>query len=73
MRKSEALQLLGGTPASAASAIGITPQAVYAWPEELPATIADRVLAALYRKQQAEAEAPKTPKRRRTDHPKAAA
>lgn len=73
MRKSEALKLLGGTPAAAASAIGITPQAVYAWPEELPPTIADRVLAALYRQQQADAEAAKSPKRRKTDHPKAAA
>lgn len=49
MKKSEALELLGGTPASAARAIGITPSAVSQWPDELPAAIADRVQAALWR------------------------
>lgn len=43
--------MLGGTVTAAAAAIGITPQAVTQWPEELPARIADRVYAALARKQ----------------------
>ena len=50
MRKAEAIDLLGGTVASAASAIGITFQAVDKWPDELPARIEDRVLAAWVRK-----------------------
>lgn len=54
MKKSEALELLGGTPKLAAAAIGITVQAISQWPDELPATISDRVQAALWRKQQAE-------------------
>lgn len=51
MHKSQALDMLGGTVTAAAAAIGITPQAVTQWPEELPARIADRVYAALARKQ----------------------
>jgi hypothetical protein len=51
MLKSEAITLLGGTPSAAAEAIGITPQAVNDWPDELPRRIEDRVLAALYRKE----------------------
>lgn len=49
MLKTDAIQLLGGTATSAAEAIGITPQAVFDWPDELPPRIEDRVLAALYR------------------------
>lgn len=49
MLKAKAIELLGGTPAAAASAIGITSQAVSDWPDELPQRIADRVLAALWR------------------------
>lgn len=49
MRKDKALELLGGTTASAAKAIGMTYQAVYKWPDELPPRIADRVLAAVAR------------------------
>ena len=49
MLKTEAIKLLGGSPTAAASAIGITPQAVSQWPDELPERIADRVYAALAR------------------------
>lgn len=50
MLKSKAIELLGGTTASAAAAIGVTYQAVDKWPEDLPPRIEDRVLAALARK-----------------------
>jgi len=49
MRKSHAIQLLGGTVTQAATAIGINPQAVSQWPDTLPPRIADRVQAALWR------------------------
>ena len=49
MLKTEAIELLGGTIASAADAIGVTYQAVDKWPEDLPPRIADRVQAALWR------------------------
>jgi len=50
MLKSDAIRLLGGTNTSAAEAIGITQSAVSQWPDVLPPTIADRVIAALARK-----------------------
>ena len=50
MNKAKAIELLGGTVASAAEAIGVTVQAVSQWPDPLPDRIADRVLAALARK-----------------------
>ncbi len=50
MRKDKAIELLGGTTATAAEAIGISYQAVDKWPDELPRRIEDRVLAALYRR-----------------------
>lgn len=52
MRKSEAIELLGGSVPAAAEAIGITYQAVDKWPDELPDRITDRVQAALWRKSQ---------------------
>lgn len=55
MQKAEAIQQLGGSIPAAAKAIGVSYQAVNQWPEVLPARIVDRVQAALYRKQQAEA------------------
>lgn len=55
MTKDEAINLLGGSVAKAAEAIGINSQAISQWPRELPARLVDRVQAALYRKQQAEA------------------
>ena len=45
MLKTQAIELLGGTRAAAAKAIGISYQAVNAWPDELPPRIADRVYA----------------------------
>ena len=51
MKKAEALALLGGTLSTAAAEIGIIPQAVKDGPDEFPRRIADRVLAALYRRQ----------------------
>jgi hypothetical protein len=50
MHKSKAIELLGGTIAAAAEAVGCSYQAVNQWPDELPARIADRVLAAQARK-----------------------
>jgi len=50
MLKSKAIELLGGTTAAAADAVGISYQAVDKWPDVLPPRIADRVLAALARK-----------------------
>jgi hypothetical protein len=52
MLKTDAIGLLGGTLTTAARAIGVTPQAVRDWPEVLPARIADRVQAALWRQAQ---------------------
>jgi len=54
MLKTEAIKMLGGTPTAAAHAIGITPQAVNDWPDELSARVSDRVYAALARQKQAE-------------------
>lgn len=49
MDKSKAIELLGGTVAAAASKVGVSPQAVTAWPDPLPPRIADRVIAAVAR------------------------
>lgn len=54
MLKAQAIELLGGSTAAAAQVIGVTYQAVDKWPDVLPPRIEDRVLAALYRKQQGE-------------------
>jgi hypothetical protein len=51
MLKAKAIELLGGTVASAAKEIGVSYQAVNKWPDELPPRIEDRVWAALARKQ----------------------
>lgn len=61
MNKAEAIQQLGGSIPAAAKAIGVSYQAVNQWPEVLPVRIVDRVQAALYRKQQAEATAQAAP------------
>jgi DNA-binding transcriptional regulator YdaS (Cro superfamily) len=57
MKKSEALQLLGGTNAAVARALGISSSAVSQWPEDaegdLPRATEDRVLAELWRREQA--------------------
>ena len=52
MDKQKAIELLGGTVAAAADAVGVSYQAVDKWPDPLPPRIEDRVLAALYRRQQ---------------------
>jgi len=52
MKKSQALELLGGSVATAAAAIGISSQAITQWPEDLPQRIIDRVQAALWRMSQ---------------------
>lgn len=54
MLKSKAIELLGGTVAAAAEAVGVTYQAVDKWPEVLPPRIVDRVLAAIARKRHPE-------------------
>lgn len=50
MLKTKAIELLGGSAASAAEAVGVSPSAISQWPDELPDRISDRVLAALARK-----------------------
>lgn len=50
MLKAKAIELLGGSTASAAKEIGVSYQAIDKWPDELPPRLADRVLAAVARK-----------------------
>lgn len=50
MFKHQALQLLGGSVTSAASAIGISTQAISQWPNVLTKNNVDSVLAACLRK-----------------------
>lgn len=50
MDKAKAIELLGGTTAAAAEAVGVSYQAVDKWPDVLSPKVADRVLAALARK-----------------------
>jgi hypothetical protein len=50
MLKQKAIDLLGGSVAKAAEAIGISSQAISLWPEVLPPRVADRVVAAVARK-----------------------
>lgn len=50
MKKTDAITLLGGTPTSAADAIGISYQAFSQWPDVLPRRLRDRVQAAIARK-----------------------
>lgn len=52
MQKTQAIELLGGSVATAAAAIGVTYQAVDKWPAELPDRIVDRVIAALVKSNQ---------------------
>ena len=49
MEKIKAIELLGGTVAKAADAIGINSQAISQWPDTLPPRLADRVIAACVR------------------------
>lgn len=50
MLKANAIELLGGSVADVAKAVGVSPQAVSQWPDDLPPRIEDRILAALARK-----------------------
>jgi len=50
MNKARALELLGGSVSTVAEAVGVSSAAVSQWPDELPARIEDRILAALARK-----------------------
>lgn len=50
MKKQKAIELLGGSVATVAEAIGISYQAVRQWPDDLPSRIEDRVMAAVARK-----------------------
>ena len=49
MKKTLAIELLGGSVGSAAKSIGINSQAISQWPDTLPSRLADRVIAALAR------------------------
>lgn len=49
MQKKQAIDLLGGTVAKAADAIGINSQAISQWPDKLPRRLVDRVIAACVR------------------------
>lgn len=50
MKKTHAIELLGGTPKKAAVAMGYrSVQAVYLWPDVLPQATADRVRGVLSR------------------------
>lgn len=50
MKKTCAIELLGGTPKKAAAAMGYrSVQAIYLWPDELPQATADRVRGVLAR------------------------
>lgn len=50
MKKSDAIQILGGSIAAASEAIGTSYQAVSKWPDVLPRRIEDRVIAAIARR-----------------------
>lgn len=50
MDKKTAIELLGGSVSSTAKEVGITYQAVADWPDQLTDRIADRVYAALARR-----------------------
>ena len=50
MKKSDAIQILGGSIAAAAEAVGASYQAISKWPEILPRRIEDRVIAAIARR-----------------------
>ena len=50
MKKQTAINLLGGTPAKAAQAMGYSSvQAIYMWPDDLPQSTEDKVNGALVR------------------------
>lgn len=50
MRKTKAIELLGGSIGSAADEIGVCYQAIAKWPDILPPRLSDRVQAAIARR-----------------------
>ena len=50
MKKAKAIELLGNSVKAAAASLGVTSSAVSQWPEELPRSIENRVLAELARR-----------------------
>ncbi len=64
MNKATAIELLGGTVKAAADACQISSSAVSQWPDELTKDQVDRVQAALYRMQSADAGRQPAPKRK---------
>ena len=64
MNKATAIQLLGGTHAKAAEALGYkVVQTVYAWPDELPQSLQDRIVGYLARTKKTRTK--KAPRRKR--------
>jgi hypothetical protein len=60
MEKQTAIELLGGTPAKAATAMGYKAvQSIYMWPAFLPQELADRVNGAVLRLKQPKSKAKK--------------
>lgn len=55
MRKQRAIEILGGTPQSAAMSVGIVRAAVHNWPDPLNPVTRDRIIAALVRRHVVEA------------------
>lgn len=51
MRKDTAITEMGGSVPAAAKALDVSPQAIRKWPDDLPDRIADRVLAAIARRE----------------------
>ena len=49
MKKQLAIKIFGESSAELARALGVTPQAASAWPEDLPLAQADRVAGAALR------------------------
>ena len=50
MKKTTAIELLGGTPGKAAKALGYKAvQTIYAWPDDLPQALQDRIAGVLAR------------------------
>ena len=50
MKKTTAIELLGGTPGKAAKALGYKAvQTIYAWPDDLPQALQDRIVGVLAR------------------------
>ena len=61
MKKTTAIELLGGTPGKAAKALGYKAvQTIYAWPDDLPQALQDRIAGVLART--------KKPRKKRAAH-----